>query len=616
MRDDLVVAFNRSLSMTQDGQRAGLTGMGKVLSFLMVAALIGLGVWLVMRKDAPAEPGQGTQQTSTDPQPAQNAQTNAQATESRTGGGQAAAYEGIVDAKTAVPQLAPPQPYRVPESKVIDVELSEYAGYSGLIVANGGLKPNDNSFFAKNYGFKVNITLSEEESWDKLNTGKLAASATTADVLAVFGRQFNVVVPAQIAFSRGADGIVVRNDISRINQLKGKTLTASQFTEAEFFIRYLAQEAGIGINVLPDLGTAPAEDKINLLFCEDAFVAGDVFAKALENNDNRIAGCVTWAPKTTEVADGSGGKAKILTTNRNLLIIADILIVNRGFAEQNPEMVRGLVHGLLEGNRMVRAGPDQHLDTIVAAFNTLYEADDPDRWTRESARDELSRVHLSNLPENQAFFKGEIDAAGSFDGIYSSAILSYGDLIRNPVDSRHFYSPAALDAIAQAGVYKTEQIAIAPVRTGGGSQPLEADPLLSKDIRFYFLPNSSQLDLAKQENLDNLADIKQLLQVSPGSKVLLRGHVDSARMEEFRRQGGEAMVRKMALEAMRLSKERATEVQRILLERNKLDPQRVEIIGRGWEEPAEPILGTDPSDERSRKSERNRRVEVYWYTLE
>src|SRR5690606_17660151 len=284
-----------------------LTPVGKILSFLMIVALLGLGVWLMVRDgDQAAPPARQEAQ-------APSGSDVAQAPDG-AGGGQAAGaqrtgarieLEGVIPAKTAVPQLAPPQPFPVGEDKIIEVELSEYPGYAGLIVANGGLEPNDKSFFARNYGFKVRLTLSEEESWDKLNSGKLAASATTVDVLAVFGRQFNVVVPAQIAFSRGADGIVVRSNINRINQLKGQILTASQFTEAEFFIRYLAQEAGIGVNVLADADDRPDPERINLLFCEDAFVAGDTFASALAAGDTRLAGCVTWAPKTTEVAEGS-----------------------------------------------------------------------------------------------------------------------------------------------------------------------------------------------------------------------------------------------------------------------------------------------------------------------
>src|SRR5208282_4281255 len=141
---------------------------------------------------------------------------------------------------------------------------------------------------------KVAIRLSEEESWPALNTGKMAASATTADVLAIYGRQFQVTVPAQIGFSRGADGVVVRSEIKRINSLKGKILATSQFTEADFFIRYLAQEAGLGINMLSDLKTAPDPDKLNLIYCKDAFAAGDLFLRDLKAGGTLLAGCVTW----------------------------------------------------------------------------------------------------------------------------------------------------------------------------------------------------------------------------------------------------------------------------------------------------------------------------------
>ena len=55
--------------------------------------------------------------------------------------------------------------------------------------------------------------MSEEETWGKLNNGKFAAAATTTDVLAVLGRQFDVTVPVQIGFSRGADMIVVDHDL-------------------------------------------------------------------------------------------------------------------------------------------------------------------------------------------------------------------------------------------------------------------------------------------------------------------------------------------------------------------------------------------------------------------
>ena len=235
-----------------------------------------------------------------------------------------------------VPKLSPPATVQIIDNTV-PIEISEYAGYAGLIAANGGLEPNENSVFFKQYGFKVKLTVSEGENWSALNEGKLAASVTTADVLAVYGPQFHVVVPAQIGFSRGADGLVVRSDIKRINALKGKVIATAQFTEVDFFIRYLAQEAGLGINAIGSVDATPNPDRINLIYTEDGFAAGDLFLSDLKSGKNRIAGAVTWEPKMSEIVEQSGGKAHLLTTNKNLLIVADVLVVHQGFAEQQPE---------------------------------------------------------------------------------------------------------------------------------------------------------------------------------------------------------------------------------------------------------------------------------------
>jgi len=557
----------------------GLTWLGKVVSFLFIVGLLGLGGYVLTNKSHHSTdfadnstPGTGERQVATDNGPAP---------------------KSIVEPLSEPTRLPPPVAY-VPKDNLVEIELSEYAGYAGLIAANGGLEPNDDSFFAKKYGFKLKIRLSEAESWPALNSGKMAASATTADVLAVYGRQFQVVVPAQIGFSRGADGVVVDSDIKRINSLKGKIVATSQFTEADFFLRYLSQEAGLGVKILRDLSAVPASDSVNVVYCEDAFAAGDLFLDEVKSGRKRLAGCVSWAPKTTEVVDASGGKATMLTTNRNLLIIADILIVNRGFAEQHPKMVDGLVHGLIEGNRMVRDNPDSQIDVVAKAF----------KWDHAKAQAELAKVHLANLPENLAFFSGAIDAAGSFGGIYESAVYAYGkDLIKDPADPSRFLDLKHLEVLNKSGEYAKQQVAIAPIRTEG-KQTIEDNPLLSRDIRFYFEPNSAKLDMSNPENNKKLEDIKRLLQVSPGSTILLRGHVDNALVPEFRKQGGDAFVRKMAMSAMELSRNRALEVKQEVVAKFGVDATRLEPQGRGWEEP----VSTD--------SEKNRRVEVQWFTVE
>lgn len=550
---------------------------GKVVTALLMLGLIALGATLINRDIGKRDDAAPAAAAAVDAAPV--------------------AAEGErpdpIEPVTGQPTLDAAAAY-APTGNIVDVDISEYAGYGGLIVANGGLAPNPESFFARHYGFQVRLTLSEEEGWSKLNNGRVAASVTTADTLAVLGRQFEVVVPAQIGFSRGADMVVVDAGIANINQLAGKKLGASQFNESEFFIRYLASEAGVPVKVLRDFDAPVAANEVGLVFYEDAFIACDAYQHELANKRPRLNGCVGWSPRTDEVVAASNGRAKVLVSNRNLLVVADLLLVNKGFAKAHPDWVKGLVHGLLEGNRQLRDDPEPHLATVAAGLG----------WTVDETRTELGKVHLANLPESLAFFEGTIDAAGSFQGIFQSSVLAYGNLIRNPADPARFVDLTWLNALRDVAEFKQQKIAIAPIRTGGAVS-LEGDALLSKDIRFYFQANSAQLDPDAKDNDGYLDTIKRFVQVSPGSIVLLRGHVDNARVAEFEQQGGQSLVRTMALKAMELSRQRAQSVRDALLKRHpEIAPERIELVGRGWEEPA----GAD--------SELNRRVEVQWFTLE
>jgi NitT/TauT family transport system substrate-binding protein len=550
---------------------------GNLITLLLLVGIIGLGVYLWLGKGAKDQP-------AATPGSATTAVNKAEPD------GNAPVPIEPVD---GTPPLEAAATY-TPKDGVLQIDISEYAGYGGLIVANGGLEPNPESFFAKEYGFKVKISKSESETWSPLNNGRLAATATTTDALAVLGRQFEAVVPVQIGYSRGADMVVVDRGIASVNQLAGRVLSASQFNESEFFIRYLAQEAGLPVVVLRDLDSRPSSAELGLVFYEDAFVACDAYEHELGRTQPRLNGCVGWTPRTDEVVDKSAGKAKVLVSNRNLLVVADVLAVNRGFAKEHPDLVRGLVHGILEGNRRLRDQQAAHIGVVAKAFN----------WTEDETRDELAHVHLANLPENLAFFAGTIDSAGSFGGIFQSSVLAYGELLKNPTDAARFADTSALDAVAKKGLFAEQRIAIAPIKTATQAS-LEGDPLLSKDIRFFFEPNSAVLDKDAKQNLDYLDTIKRFLQVSPGSTVVLLGHVDNARVNEFRDQGGEQLVNSMALKAMELSRQRAIAVSQALRDRYKdLDAARIETIGRGWQNPAGP------------DSELNRRVEVQWFTLE
>src|SRR5438128_919319 len=136
-------------------QKKGVTALGAVVSALLVVGLIALGVYMIRRHAEPASSASaGTAQKS-----------NPGAVD-------------VAEVKVEVPRLSPPGTVQI-SNNVIPIEISEYAGYAGLIAANGGLEPSENSVFFKNHGVKVKLTISEGENWSALNEGKIAASVTT-----------------------------------------------------------------------------------------------------------------------------------------------------------------------------------------------------------------------------------------------------------------------------------------------------------------------------------------------------------------------------------------------------------------------------------------------------
>jgi NitT/TauT family transport system substrate-binding protein len=164
------------------------TFLGWIASIVLIAGLVALGAYMIFFR------GGG---------------------DTKTGDTAEAEAPAVSEVKVEVPRLSPPAAFQYKDN-IVPIEISEYAGYAGLIAANGGLEPSEQSWFFKNHGFKVKLTVSEDEDWSELNEGKMAGSVTTVDVLAAYGRQLHVVVPAQIGFSRGADGVIVRTSSSGI----------------------------------------------------------------------------------------------------------------------------------------------------------------------------------------------------------------------------------------------------------------------------------------------------------------------------------------------------------------------------------------------------------------
>src|SRR5687767_10119945 len=119
-----------------------MTAKGKFVLTLVVLAVVALAAWKWLPKMT------GSQRDRASSPEAGGPSTPTAASE--------AAPAELVETQTEAPKLAPAGAYQ-PKDNTVDIELSEYAGYAGLIAANGGLEPNDNSVFTKKHGFKLRI---------------------------------------------------------------------------------------------------------------------------------------------------------------------------------------------------------------------------------------------------------------------------------------------------------------------------------------------------------------------------------------------------------------------------------------------------------------------------
>jgi NitT/TauT family transport system substrate-binding protein len=507
--------------------------------------------------------------------------------------------EGLKDqiiAASEIPILGPAGDYRM-NGDTIDVEISDWPGYAPLIVANGGLEPNADSYFFRKHGFKLKIVKSEAEveGWQRINSGKTGVTVTTVDVLATYGNQLKVEVPIQLDFSRGGDGIIALKNLRSINDLKGKVLTVAQYTEADFFIRWLAQEAGLGVKPLKGADDSIDPIRINLLFTKTAEEAAAVFEANVKSGSEFVAGAVTWNPFTVDIPDALPDKVHLMVTNRNLLIIADVLVVNAGFAKQNPKIVKGLVEGILQGVEDLRNNPDS-THAIAAQALDQEPAD---------FKDSLSDVHLSNHAENMLFFAADPSKIGNFRELYFSAVYAYGkDSIKNPAQPEKLINRTYLEELGNEGLFKDQVVTVGPMKSEGEKDPLERNELLTKQIRFQFEATKTTLDLSDPANQQALKDITAMMKLAPGSYLRLRGHLDNSKVEEFRAQG-ESVLRRNSVRANNESKARADSVKDVLVKQHQLDPEKIDTEGKGWDEP---LPGAKP--------EENRRVEVKLFTLE
>src|SRR3954447_3340436 len=202
-------------------------------------------------------------------------------------------------ATSRLPEVKGISSYKPMADRTVRFAINVWAGWGPIIYANNGFKPGKIWKTPGGKDFKLELVLIDDPITmrDAYAAGNLHIGWATLDMLPLFLeglRKDSRVMPRvfqQVDWSNGGDGIVVRDAVKTMSDLRGKTIVLAQNSPSHFF----------ALNALINAGVQPAE--VDFKFTQDAFQAAAAF-----NADKRLAGVVSWAPDIYNLEKVKGNK--------------------------------------------------------------------------------------------------------------------------------------------------------------------------------------------------------------------------------------------------------------------------------------------------------------------
>ena len=504
-------------------------------------------------------------------------------------------YKYVASAK--LPAVKGISSYKPMADRTVRFAINVWAGWSPIIYANNGFKPGKVWKTAAGKDFKVELVLIDDPiaMRDAYAAGNLHVGWATLDMIPLFLeglRKDTRVMPRvyqQVDWSNGGDGIVVRDAIKTMADLRGKTIVLAQNSPSHFFV----------LNALINAGVQPAE--VEFKFTQDAFQAAAAF-----NADKRIAGVVSWAPDIYNLEKVKGNKILVTTGTANKLI-ADVWFARADFANDNPDVVEGLTRGIFDAMTDLKAqDAKQKVAKLMAAGYSIPESD---------ALGMLGDAHSANYAENRDFFLNQNNPT-NFERTWTTAYFLYKKIgavtEQTPFDQVMDFSVIQkLGAEAKYASQKNEyDVHFAPA--SAGSIAGEKDEILTKTVVIHFFPNSWDLNKKITRSVEgkeveevydpNVAfiveEVGKLAGQYGAARIVIEGHSDGS----MKGQIPKSLVQELSLN-------RANSVKEALVRKfTSLQPNQFSTAGIGWDRPADP---SDPDNHA-----KNRRVEVKVYPAE
>ncbi len=559
-----------------------------VAVLLMVLGLVGLALWRYGAIGPKSQSGQFTADEL------KKMQSGAEAPDSA---GITTVKEYNYVAASRLPEVKGISSYKPMADRTVRFGINVWAGWSPIIYANNGFKPGKTWKAPNGKDFKVELVLIDDPiaMRDAYAAGNLHVGWATLDMLPLFLeglRKDSRVMPRvyqQVDWSNGGDGIVVRDTVKTMSDLRGKTIVLAQNSPSHFFV----------LNALINAGVQPAE--VQFKFTQDAFQAAAAF-----NADKRLAGAVSWAPDIYNLEKVKGNHMLVTTATANKLI-ADVWFARADFAKDNPDIMEGLTRGIFDAMIDLKSqDAKQKVAKLMAAGYSIPESD---------ALGMLGDAHSTNYAENRDFFLNQNNPT-SFERTWDTAYFLYKRI--NAVTDKTSFDQvmdfSVIQKLASEQKYASQKneydIQFAPA--SAGSVQGEKDEILTKTVVIHFFPNS--WDINKKITRDvNGKDVEELYDPNVGfiveeigklagqygaARIIIEGHTDASM---------KASVPKSLVQELSLN--RANSVKEAILRKfPSLQPNQFSTAGLGWDRPAD---SSDPDN-----NAKNRRVEVKVYPAE
>jgi NitT/TauT family transport system substrate-binding protein len=509
------------------------------------------------------------------------------------GGAEAADTAGVTtvqEYKFIPEEVLPPvkgaASFRPLQDNTVVMGLNVWAGWAPIFFANGGTDPNPNSLFAKKYGFKVAIKIidSPSASINAFAAGDVHVTAWTLDMIPLFYEQLKADSRAlpraflQVDWSNGGDGLVVRESIKSVADLKGKKVALAQHSPSHYLL----------LNLLINAGLQPAD--VEMKFTEDAFQAAAAF-----NADRSLSGCVSWAPDIYKLSEVRGNKLLVGTSTANKLI-SDVMFARADFVRDNPKIIDGLVRGFFDA--VEELNHEENRRRAATLMGKAYGL------PPEEAIEMLADAHPTNYAENRDFFLNQNNPT-NFERYWETASTLYLKLrsISSAVRFDQVADFSFIKALENVQPYASSRDTYTVTFTprGVSSIQAEATEILTNTQRVHFFPNSYDLFHRQADGsfydptvTKILEEVGRLSGQFGAARIVIEGHTDAS------------MKGQIPFDAVRqLSTDRANSVKQELVRRYKLQPNQFAVEGLGWNRELEP--GNHAL---------NRRVEIKIYPLE